>query len=304
MSSDPNPGRRAAGTGERIVRANGVDLCVQAFGDPADPAILLMAGNACSMHWWREEFCLRLAERSRYVIRYDNRDTGRSVSYQPGAAPYTGRDLAADAVGLLDALDLPGAHLVGWSMGGGLAQLIALEHPERVASLTLISTSPAGPGQFHPDLPPMTDELGAHFAGQAPPADWSDRAAVIDWMVASERALARSQPFDEAAVRQFLERDLDRSASPASRTNHFAIGAGEPWRHRLPTIAAATLVIHGTEDPLFPYGHAVALATGIPDAELVPLPDTGHELPRAGWDTVIAAIARHTSPRRPGRPRT
>ena len=106
---------------ERIIRANGVDLCVQTFGDSADPPILLIMGGASSMDWWEDGFCERLMAGSRFVIRYDHRDTGRSVSYEPGAAPYSLRDLAEDAVGLLDAFGLESAHLVGMSVGGGSA---------------------------------------------------------------------------------------------------------------------------------------------------------------------------------------
>jgi pimeloyl-ACP methyl ester carboxylesterase len=150
--------------GENIVRANGVDLCVETFGDPADPAILLIHGAATSMLGWEDEFCERLAAGSRYVMRYDHRDTGRSVSYETGAPPYTLRDLTADAVGLLDAFDLGSAHLVGRSMGGGIAMLAALDYPKRVGSLTLVGTSPGGPG-----LPPMSEEFLAHIRGEATP---------------------------------------------------------------------------------------------------------------------------------------
>ena len=118
---------------ELIVRANDVDLCTQTFGVLGDPAILLIHGAATSMHGWEDAFCRRLAASSRFIIRYDHRDTGRSVSYAPGSPPYTLRDLAADAVGLLDAFGLKRAHLVGRSMGGGLAMLAALDAPERVA---------------------------------------------------------------------------------------------------------------------------------------------------------------------------
>src|SRR3954470_12147256 len=109
---------QSSASGETIVQANGVDLCVQSFGDPADPAILLIHGAATSMHGWEGEFCERLAAGPRFVIRYDHRDTGRSASYAPGAPPYSFRDLAADAVGLLDVFSLDRAHLVGRSMGG------------------------------------------------------------------------------------------------------------------------------------------------------------------------------------------
>src|SRR6266545_4961719 len=145
---------------ERIIRVNGVDLCVDTRGDSGDPALLLIGGAASPMDWWEHEFCERLAAGMRYVVRYDNRDTWRSVSYPAGAPRYTAMDLAADVVGVLDALGLDGAHLVGISMGGALAQLVAVDYPARVGSLVLVSTSPAGPGgPDDPDLPPMSEEL-------------------------------------------------------------------------------------------------------------------------------------------------
>jgi pimeloyl-ACP methyl ester carboxylesterase len=116
-------------TGERIVRANGVELCTESFGNPADPPVLLVAGTGSSMLWWEEGFCRALAERGRLVVRYDHRDTGRSVAYQPGRPGYTGADLVADAAGVLDAYGIPAAHVVGVSGGGALAQLLALDVP-------------------------------------------------------------------------------------------------------------------------------------------------------------------------------
>ncbi len=281
-------------TSERIVRANEVDLCVETFGDPADPAILLIAGAGGSMLSWEEEFCERLASGSRFVIRYDNRDTGRSVTYEPGAPKYSGPDLVDDAVGILDTLGVDRAHVAGISMGGGIAQFVALDHPDRIASLTLISTS-AGPG--NPDLPPMSEELRTHFAGPAPQPDWSDRTAVIDYVVEDARAFAgKSRPFDEAAWRKLAGRDFDRSIDLASSmTNHFLIEGGGSSRERLGEIRVPTLVLHGTEDPLFPYEHGVALANEIPGARLLPLEGMGHELPRRVWDTVVPAILRHTA---------
>jgi pimeloyl-ACP methyl ester carboxylesterase len=270
-----------------------VDLCVGTFGDPADPAILLIAGATGSMDWWEEEFCERLAAGSRFVIRYDHRDTGRSVSYEPGAPPYTFLDLVADAVGLLDTFGLA-RHLVGISMGGAIAQLVALDHPDRVAALTLISTSP-GPGD--PDLPAMSEELRAHFTEVAAVPDWSDRAAVIDYIVEGARPFAaRSRPFDEAALRALVGRVFDRTTNIASSmTNHWVSDGGDRWRERLGEVSAPTLVVHGTEDPLFPYGHALALANEIPGAHLLPLEQTGHELPRVVWDVVVPAILKRTS---------
>jgi pimeloyl-ACP methyl ester carboxylesterase len=131
------------GSGERMVEVNGVGLCVETFGGDRHPAVLLVMGAAASMLSWENEFCERLASGGRFVIRYDHRDTGRSVTYAPGAPEYTGDDLVADAAGVLDALGVSSAHLVAMSMGGALAQLLALDYPDRVSSLTLISTSPA-----------------------------------------------------------------------------------------------------------------------------------------------------------------
>jgi pimeloyl-ACP methyl ester carboxylesterase len=274
-----------------IVQANGVDLCVETFGDRTDPAILLIMGSGASMDWWEDDFCERLAAGRRFAIRYDHRDTGRSVSYAPGAPEYGGPDLVADAVGVLDALGVARAHVVGFSMGGALAQLVALDHRERVASLTLISTSPAGP---EPDLPPMTEEARAEFAQAAKP-DWSDRSSVIDYLTHLFRLCAsRSRPFDEAAVRELLARVVDRTTNIESSRNHDLLDGGDRWRERLGELDAPTLVIHGTEDPFLPYGHGVALAREIPGAKLIALEGTGHELPRRDWDVVVPAILEHT----------
>ena len=282
---------------ERIIRANEVDLCVQTFGDRADPPILLIMGGASSMDWWEDGFCKLLVAGSRFVVRYDHRDTGQSVSYEPGAAPYSLRDLAEDAVGVLDALGLESAHLVGMSMGGWICQLVALEHPDRVASLTLISTSPtAGPGD--PDLPEMSQELQTYFAEEASEPDWSDRSAVIDSIVEGERQFAGSSgPFDEAAIREIAARAFDRTTDFASSiANHATIDPGDRWRERLGEVSVPTLVMHGTEDPMYPYPNAVALAKEIPGARLLALERVGHEVPhRALWDVVVPAILGHTA---------
>ena len=281
-------------SGETKVRANGVNLCVESFGDPADPPILLVMGVGGSMLAWDEAFCESLAAGARFVLRYDQRDTGRSVAYLPGVPEYTGRDLIEDAVGLLDAFGLVRAHLVGISAGGATIQLVALDHPDRVASLTLISTT-AGPGD--PDLPPPSAQLRAYFAAPPPEPDWADRAAVIDYVVEDARAYAsRSRPFDEAAWRKLAGRDFDRSINIASSLkNHVLLEGDGAWRHRLGEIRVPTLVIHGTEDPLFPLDHGRALAREIPGARLLVLEETGHELPRAVWDVVVPALLEHTA---------
>lgn len=282
------------GSSPRLIRANDVDLCVQTFGDADAPAILLIAGAASPMDWWDDELCERLATGPRLVIRYDHRDTGQSVSYPAGAPDYDGGDLVADAVGILDELGIERAHLVGISMGGGIAQVLALDYPTRVASLTLISTSPGGP-----DLPPMSAELKSHFDNPPPPPDWSDRRAVTDYIVEDARAFAGSRGPDEQRLRAVAGRIVDRTRNiEATYTNHWLLGGGAPLRPRLGNIAAATLVLHGTDDPLFPYAHAEALAAEIPGATLRPLAGVGHETPPpATWDEVVAAILDHTRPR-------
>ena len=169
-------------SGETMVPANGVDLCVETFGEASDPTVLLIAGGASSMDWWEDEFCRRLAAGGRYVIRYDHRDTGRSTSYPAGHPPYTHVDLADDAVALLDALDRPQAHIVGISMGGGTAQQIAVYHPDRMLSLTLMSTTPGSP---YPE-----DESAAAHEGTEGPSNARDGTAPAADGVADEPAQA------------------------------------------------------------------------------------------------------------------
>jgi pimeloyl-ACP methyl ester carboxylesterase len=278
-----------------MVRANGVDLCVETFGDPTRPAILFIAGAASSMDWWDDEFCERLACAGRFVIRYDHRDTGGSVSSPPGAPDYTGTDLTDDALGLIDVLANGHAHVVGLSMGGGLGQHLAIRNPDRVITLTLMATSP-GPAE---DLPPMAQRLRAAFADPPPDPDWSDRDAVVEHLVAAQRLFAGPDSFDEADVRKVAARVVDRTVNPesAARNHWLMAGDGESVRPRLGEISAPTLVIHGTEDPFFPPGHGVALTREIPGAELLLLDGVGHQTPpRPTWDVVVPAIVRHTSP--------
>jgi pimeloyl-ACP methyl ester carboxylesterase len=277
------------------VHVNGVDLCVETFGSPTDPAILLIMGAGASMDWWQDDFCARLAAGPRYVIRYDHRDTGQSTSYPPGEPGYTGDDLVADAAALIAILGVGRAHVVGQSAGGALAQVLALDHRERVASLTLVATSPAG---SDPDLPPMIDEASAAFAAIAEP-DWPDRAAVIEYLTEQWRASAsRSRPFDAEGTRALSARVVERTANmESSMKNFYAAQGTDRWRERLGQLDVPTLIVHGTEDPLFPLGHGEALAREIPGAELLTLEGAGHELARRDWDVVVPAILAHTSRR-------
>ncbi|WP_157250295.1 alpha/beta fold hydrolase [Nonomuraea typhae] len=280
------------------MEVNGVSLWVEDFGDPADPAILLIHGAGESLLAWDDAFVRRLVAGGRRVIRYDSRDAGRSTTYPAGSPGYTLRDLVADAVGVLDALGVRTAHLVGMSQGSAVAQLVALDHPERTASLTLASSSPGGPGHENPDLPGMSPALQDFFTEEAPAPDWTDRDAVIAYLVASERPFAAaSRPFAEEVRRANAGRVVDRAADIAAQlSNPFLIDPGQPWRHRLGRIAVPALVFHGAEDPLFPVEHGQALAAEIPGARFVAMPATGHEVfPEAQWDLVVPALLAHTA---------
>ena len=271
---------------------NGVELCTESFGDPADPPILLVMGLGGSMLCWEEGFCRLLAGHGRFVIRYDQRDTGRATTYAPGRPGYAGGDLLTDTVALLDDYGLVAAHLVGVSAGGALVQLLAFDFPDRVLSLVLISTSPAIPGDR--SLPPPTPAFNA-FARSAT-VDWLDAGSVIDYRVAYARVLAGDQRrFDEAEVRDLVRRDVERANDFAAVQNHDLLEEDDRHRTPLSTIAAPTLVIHGTADPMFPLAHGQALVREIPSARLLPLERAGHGVQHTDWDAITQAIATHTA---------
>jgi pimeloyl-ACP methyl ester carboxylesterase len=274
-----------------MIDVNGADVCTEAFGDPDDPPLLLIMGMGASMIWWEDEFCEMVAAGRRFVIRYDHRDTGRSIAYEPGHPEYATEDLVGDAAGVLDAYRIPTAHVAGASMGGALAQLLALGFPDRVASLVLISTTSVGPPRR--ELPPMSEEYARFLTAWG--VDWSDRQAVIDHLVAHWRVLAGTErPFDESRLRALATRDVERARNIASGQNHGLLSGAEPASGQLSSLVVPTLVIHGTVDPLFALEHGVALAEEIPGARLLTLPGAGHGLYRADWDTVAPAIVEHT----------
>lgn len=221
------------------------------------------------------------------MIRFDNRDTGRSVSYPPGRPEYSLRDMADDAVGILDALGVGRAHFVGRSMAGGIVTLAAMHHPSRVASLTLVSTTTGGT-----DLPPMSEEVTRYTSASAP--DPSEPASVVEFIVGLMNVYSGgSAQYDEGAMRTLAEQDLLRTANIAScLTNHFVIDFSGPVRFG--DIQAPTLVVHGDRDPVFPLEHGQALQKSIPGAELLVMEKTGHELPPPVWDLFVRALAGHT----------
>ncbi|SDS84531.1 Pimeloyl-ACP methyl ester carboxylesterase [Streptomyces sp. TLI_053] len=301
--------RSRAEVGAEIeVAVDGAELAAELHGDPADPAILLIHGAGHCRLNWPDEFVRRLVAGGRCVVRYDARDAGASTTFPVGAPPYALPDLAEDAAAVIDALGPGRAHVLGMSQGAAVAQLLALGHPDRVATLALASGTPGIPGEEQPDLPPVSDRLAAFFeqveqdaqaAGAAEVAEAAE-AAVVESIVEGERPFAAaSRPFDEDGVRRLAARVVAHARDIAAQsTNPYLLDAGTPWRARLGGITAPTLVLHGEEDPLFPPEHGRALAAEIPGARFLALPGTGHEVfPEHTWDTVVPALLAHTANR-------
>lgn len=276
----------------KVIDHGALRLETEAFGDPADPVILMIMGATASMLWWPDELCRSLAEARRFAIRYDNRDTGRSTAGEPGMPSYTIDDMADDAIAILDGYGLRQAHLVGMSLGGMIAQLVTLKHPDRVLSLTMIGSSAFD--EDDPDLPPMDPALLVHF-GKMETLDWSDREAVVDFHVESFRISAGpGARFDLKRARNLAEREYDRALSPQSAMNHSMLSGGEAWAGRLSEIVASTLIIHGKHDPILSFQHGMKLASKMPSARLVAL-DAGHELNEKDWDRIVDEIRAQTA---------
>ncbi|MDG2278322.1 MAG: alpha/beta hydrolase [Pseudomonadales bacterium] len=289
---------------EHIFSANNVDLCTDAYGDAKDPAILLIMGASASMLMWEENFCHQLAAGGRFVIRFDNRDVGRSSCCPVGEPNYSMQDMADDAVAVLDHYGIGRAHIVGASMGGMITQLFGLNHADRALTLTPIMSSPdpaavtdamAGTESRYTLSPPSAEVIAA--AGAATTLDFSDRTAVLENRLQMFRVTAGSAyPYDEASRRILFGREIDRANNMASSQNHgLVVGLTERWHERLGSVQIPTLVIHGTEDPILPFDHGEAIADSIPGAKLLALPGVGHELPDQEVDKVVGAILDFTS---------
>ena len=268
---------------EGIVKANGIDIWYETFGDPSHPTVLLIAGAFSQALLWAPEFCQGLVDGGRHVVWYDNRDIG--LSEWPDE-PYTLEDMADDAVGLLDALGIGAAHMVGASMGGMIAQLVALRHPGRTLSLTSIMSSP---GMNNPAIEPRDEERMAKSQEIASmPAD--DRDSRIAQQVEMYRLMAGpAVPFEEEYWGPLLAETVDRAWHPECRHVE-AINGTASWLADLPNVTTPTLVIHGTADYILPYSHGVATTDAIPGARMLTLEGVGHELPRPLNDKVIGAI--------------
>lgn len=275
--------------GEQIVIANGVEICLETFGNRADPALLLIHGAAASMLWWEHELCASIAAQRRFVIRFDHRDTGRSTSYPPGRPGYGLTDMANDAVGLLDALGIAKAHVVGRSMSGAIALILGVDHPQRVASLTFVATTTGDD-----DLPPMSDAFLAATSGES---DVSTPEAAVATILRYIKAFSgTSRFFDEAATRALAEADVARTRNIASAvTNHWVINIDGPVAGGFADIHVPALVVHGSLDPVFPLPHGEALRDAIPGGKLLVLEGAGHEVPRPLWDIFVSSLIGHTS---------
>jgi pimeloyl-ACP methyl ester carboxylesterase len=275
----------------RLIQVGEVELCVDEYGAPAGRPLLLVAGAAASMDWWDVGLCEAIAAGGRRVVRYDHRDTGQSTTGTPGSPAYSASVLHHDCAALIEALDLGPVHLVGMSMGGGIAQAVALRRPQLVSALTLVATSAAG-GVDHDSLPGMTPALQRLFADPPPDPDWADRSQVVDHLTASERAFS-GRLFDEQRTRAVAAAVFDRSRDPAAAGNHWLVDteddAGAPLDVR--RLDVPTLVVHGSDDPMFPPPHGEALAAAIPNARLLVVEGMGHQVPPApAWGQVVPAI--------------
>jgi pimeloyl-ACP methyl ester carboxylesterase len=288
----------------QIARANGIELCYEIFGDASAEPMLLIMGLGAQMIHWDDDFCRRLAARGFRVIRFDNRDIGKSSTLTGGkrltplellklrflkfpvAAPYKLRDMAEDTIGLMDVLGIKSAHIVGASMGGMIAQEIAISFPQRVRSLTSIMSTTG-----NPKIPPPTREAAAVL--MAPPPATKEEYFVRfaqTWKVLR----VGSFPEDEARDRARAERTFERGLNPAGVGRQLrAILASGSRKERLRQVKAPTLVIHGTVDPLVRPEGGKDTAASISGAKLLMIKGMGHALPIPMWPEIIDAIDKH-----------
>ena len=286
--------------------SNGIRLCYETFGDRANPPMLLIMGLAAQMILWEDEFCGQLAARGFWVIRFDNRDIGESTKFPHERAPkfaemmlaqvtglrfrvpYTLRDMANDAIGLLDVLGIARAHVVGASMGGAIAQEIAIEYPSRVRSLVSIMSTTG-----NPRLPGPQRNALARLAKKVP----LDRAGYVREYVATWRVLAGGHfPFDAERTARRGAAGYDRGINPPGVARQLmAIVASGNRTPALRALRVPTLVIHGTADPLVPAAAGRDTAAAVPGAQLLLIEGMGHSFPREVWLPVIDAIARHAA---------
>jgi pimeloyl-ACP methyl ester carboxylesterase len=286
------------------VRANGIEIEYDTFGRENDRPLLLVMGLGGQSIMWDEGFCEGLAERGHFVVRYDNRDVGLSTKFDAhglpnvlalmtggasaGPVPYTLDDMADDAAALLDALELDTAHVCGASMGGMIAQTLAIRHGRRVRSLVSIMSSTG-----NPSLPQAKPEAMAVLMSPPP----TDRASSLDAAVRTWRTIGSPGfPFDETKIRERAGRLFDRSFHPQGVARQLAAILAHGSRvEKLRDVKAPTLVIHGAADPLVPLAGGEDTARAIPGAELLVIEGMGHDLPEGAWPRIVGAISEHTA---------
>ena len=286
-------------------KSNGIELEYETFGDRAAKPLLLIAGLSQQLIGWDDDFCAQLAGRGFHVIRFDNRDCGLSTWMEEAGPPdmaaalsgnpkpaYQLDDLADDAVGLLDALGIGASHLVGVSMGGFIAQLVTLNHPDRVLSLTSIMSGPGGKDAVAPK------PEGAAILMVSPPASRQER--IEQGMSIRQTLKGSGDPFDEAFERTRAERAVDRAYYPMGVGRQFvAILAAKSRLERLKQLRVPTLVIHGIDDVLVPIENGRLVAAAVPGARLIEFEGMGHDLPQRVWPHALDAIeeiARQATP--------
>jgi pimeloyl-ACP methyl ester carboxylesterase len=275
----------------------GCQIATECFGSHGNPAVVLIMGATASMLGWPDELCTALADHGLQVIRFDHRDTGQSRTLPPGEADYTVEDMAGDVLAVMDSYNLRQATLVGMSLGGYIAQMIAIQYPSRVHSLVLMSAEPLG--WDGPPLPHMSDVVHQHFASLGS-LDWNDEEAVTAFLLGIDRLCSGSgQPFDEQYGLARIKAVLARTTSPSSMFNHSSLSVREDWTGRFHEIDCPTLVLHGTEDCVLPVENGIAFAEHLTAAELVLIEGVGHEIPTVRISEIAQRIAHHIS-RTPG----
>jgi pimeloyl-ACP methyl ester carboxylesterase len=282
----------------RTAPANGIEIAYETFGSESDRPLLLVMGLATQMLAWHDDFCTALAERGFHVIRFDNRDVGLSTHLHDAPPPdlmaafggdhssasYRLEDMADDTVGLLDALGIDSAHVVGASMGGMIAQTMAIAHPSRVRTLTSIMSTPS------PDIGAATEEAMAVL--MAAPA--TSREEAIDRSRSAYRVIGSpGYPLDEAWLAEVSGTSYDRGYDPLGVARQLlAVRASGDRSEALRGVRVPTLVVHGSADPLVQVAGGRATAEAVPEAELLVLEGMGHNLPRELWPTILDAIAK------------
>jgi pimeloyl-ACP methyl ester carboxylesterase len=258
-----------------------VEIEYEAFGDPADEAVLLINGLGSQMTRWPEAFCARLVAKGLYPLRFDNRDVGLSTWCE--GQDYTVDDMAADGAAVLDAAGRTRAHIVGVSMGGMIAQVFAANYPARTLSLTSIMSNTG-----NPNLPPPNAALL-----NTRPLDPSDPDFIADTVARAEAIGSPAYPWPPGALAARAKAEAERGFNPAGVQRQMAaIRASGDRREKLSTIKAPTMVLHGESDPLVPVIGGRDTAANIPGAELRTIPGMGHDLPPALYETFIATIWR------------